>query len=311
MKTTLPEVLVLYGGSGPEREISLRSGKAVYNALKSNGTYPLRLYDWNGESIKDQINPRQSIVFPALHGSSGEDGTVQKMLEDIGVHYAGSDSTTSSICIDKVATKKALNTLDIDLAKQIVFGEQNNYNWSKIKDFLGIPIVVKPIDSGSSFGLVILNSENDFIDLKENISLHFPLLLESYLPGLDLTIGVVSGCPRGVIGIEPIGGYYDYAHKYQMGKTYYQCPAKIPIKTEKKIRLQANEIVSHLRIRDFCRIDFKEDSSGNPVFLEVNTLPGLTETSLLPKSLACEGTNFEELCLLLLEPAVERFLSAE
>ena len=311
MKTPLPEVTVLYGGLGAEREISLRSGKAVYHALKSKGIYSLRLWDWKGESLEGQINPRQSIVFPALHGASGEDGTVQKMLENNGVHYAGANSTTSSLCIDKIATKEALYSLDIDFAKQIVWEEKQDYSWSEIHAFLGVPIVVKPNDSGSSVGLGILHNENDFTDFKENMSLSYPLLLESYLPGLDLTIGVVSGSPYGIIGIEPKGGLYDYAHKYEIGNTHYQCPAVISVETEEKIRLQAQQIVLHLGIRDFCRIDFKEDSSGNPVFLEVNTLPGLTETSLLPKSLACKGINFEELCLLLLKPAVERFLSSQ
>ena len=311
MNTPLPEVLVLYGGLGSEREISLRSGKAVYQALKNKGIYSIRLWDWKGEPFEGHINPRQSIVFPALHGALGEDGTVQRMLESIGVHYAGSNSTTSSLCMDKIATKRALCSLDIDLAKQIVWEEKEDYSWSEIHGFLGAPIVVKPSDSGSSVGLGILYTENDFIDFKENMSVSYPLLLESYLPGLDLTIGVVSGFPYGVIGIEPKGGLYDYAHKYDIGNTHYQCPAIISVETEEKIGLQAQQIVLHLGIRDFCRIDFKEDSSGNPVFLEVNTLPGLTETSLLPKSLACRGINFEELCLLLLKPAVERFWSPE
>lgn len=311
METPLPEVLVLYGGLGAEREISLRSGKAFYSALKNQGKYSIRLLDWKGESIVGLIDSKKSIVFPALHGTSGEDGTVQEMLENLGIHYAGADSVTSSLCIDKIATKKALFSLNIDLAKDLIWEEGNDYTWSEIQDCLGTPVIVKPNASGSSVGLAVLHSENDFIDFKNDLSLPFPLLLESYLPGLDLTVGVVSGCSYGVIGIKPSGGLYDYDHKYSIGNTVYQCPAIISDEIEKKIQIQAQEIVSYLGIRDFCRIDFKQNASGTPVFLEINTLPGLSETSLLPKSLACKGICFKELCLLLLKPVLERFMSVK
>lgn len=299
----MPQIVVLCGGVGSEREVSLRSGHAVAEALSAG--FQVRLEELNSRAVPEGIDPHRSIVFPALHGEFGEDGQLQSLLEEAGVHYAGSDAESSRLCMDKAATKKVAEDLGIAVPKAITFdGAQAPLADEVIKE-LGASLVVKPADQGSSVGLHFAESRSGLgIALSSIRSGNW--LIEQRIRGRELTVGILGGRALGVVEIVSQSGVYDYKAKYTAGSTEYRYPAELPPKIERQIKDQAAQLFKACACRDFSRVDFLLEGEL-PYFLEINTLPGLTATSLLPKSASCEGLEFEQLAGELVRPAIERF----
>lgn len=298
------KVGVLAGGPSNEREISLRSGKAVFNALIQEGVDAsfLDVYD----NIHDIIKKNSmDVAFIALHGRFGEDGTVQRILEDADIPYTGSDPDASKIALDKIATKEIFIDKKIPTPKYIIL-EKNSFN---IKDTLklGLPLVVKPQFEGSSIGLSVAKEEKD---LGKSIDKAFEygskVLVEEYIEGRELTVGILDDMPLPVIEIVPKGRVYDFKAKYSDPDTQYLVPAPIDkdaFERAKELGLKAH---ASLGCRAFSRVDMMMNKDGAIFVLEVNTIPGMTERSLLPKAAAAIGLNFNKLCIKLIENALKK-----
>jgi D-alanine-D-alanine ligase len=299
------EWIVLYGGVSTEREISLVSGDAVYQALK-----PLRkatAVDVQSEELPEWLNPDRHLVFPVFHGSFGEDGKVQGLLERGGFEFVGSQSSSSSLCMHKQKTKDCVAAVLPQLvAESLCFNASAPIDVQVALQQLGPEIVLKPVDQGSSVGLKMVNGEAELSAALNSLA-EGEWMLERRILGHDVTVGVLEGLAQGVVEILPAGGVYDYHHKYTAGKTIYRYPAELPQQVTESLRKAAEQIFALCGCRDFGRIDFMLQPDGTFYFLEVNTIPGLTPTSLLPKSASCMGLNFADLILRMINPAEQRF----
>ncbi|WPJ94894.1 D-alanine--D-alanine ligase [Coraliomargarita algicola] len=300
-----PTVIVLYGGVGSEREVSLRSGEAVAQALRAR--FAVEAWVLDQESLPAALRPDAHIVFPALHGSFGEDGQLQALLESAGIHYCGSDAAASRLCMDKAATKAIARERRIAVPEAMCFDGAQAPLADTVIEQLGASLVIKPADQGSSVGL-------HFTEHRSALGLTLSgirsgnWLIEQRIRGRELTVGVLHGAAMGIVEIVSQSGVYDYQAKYTPGSTEYHFPADLEAAVEAKIKDHAEQLFDACGCRDFARIDFLLDGA-RPYFLEINTLPGLTATSLLPKSASCVGYDFEQLAAELVAPAIARFQS--
>jgi len=298
-----PRMIVLYGGVGSEREVSLKSGEAVAQALRAN--FEVEALVLEQESLPESLRSDAHIVFPALHGSFGEDGQLQALLEAADIHYCGSDAAASRLCMDKAATKAIARELQIAVPAALSFDGAHAPLADAVIDTLGPSLVIKPADQGSSVGLHFTEHRSALgVTLSGIRSGNW--LIEQRIRGRELTVGVLKGAAMGVVEIVSQTGVYDYQAKYTPGSTEYQYPADIEAAVEAKIKDHAEQLFDACGCRDFARIDFLLEGT-RPYFLEINTLPGLTATSLLPKSASCVGYDFEQLAAELVAPAIARF----
>ncbi len=297
------KVSILTGGIGPERDVSISTGNALAHALKEN--FIVELIELNQESLPDGIAPESSVVFPAIHGTFGEDGRLQCLLEERGIIYCGSDSASSRLCMDKFATKKEVASAGVRVAPGLRFTDPEELNISEVLSFLGQDLVVKPIDQGSSVALYVLSGE---LELREMLQKITPgnWMIEKRVFGREVTVGILDGCTLGIVEVIPLGGVYDFERKYSPGSTEYRFPAILDCDIENEVKAFALNSFTACGCRDFARVDFIICEDGNAHFLEINTLPGLTKTSLLPKSASCSGYDFEKLANQLLKPAIDR-----
>ena len=299
----VPQIVVLYGGVGSEREVSLRSGAAIAEALAVNFT--VQRLELKAEALPGSIHSADSVVFPALHGHFGEDGQLQALLEAAGIHYCGSDAAASRLCMDKAATKAIARELKIAVPEALTFDGAQAPLADAVIEQLGTSLVVKPADQGSSVGLHFAEHRSALgVALSTIRSGNW--LIEQRIHGRELTVGVLNGAAMGVVEIVSHNGVYDYKAKYTPGSTEYRFPAELEPAVEAKIKDHAEQLFDACGCRDFARIDFLLDAA-RPYFLEINTLPGLTATSLLPKSASCVGFDFEQLAAELVAPAITRF----
>ncbi|MDP3804573.1 MAG: D-alanine--D-alanine ligase [Candidatus Omnitrophota bacterium] len=294
---------VLAGGPSNEREISLKSGRAVYSALIQGGvdTIFLDVYEDVHDIIK---NNSIDIVFIALHGRFGEDGTVQKILEDRGIPYTGSGPEASRLALDKIASKDVFTNKGIPVPRYIVF-EKDNFD---IRDaqFTGLPLVVKPHLEGSSIGLSVVRDKSDLMRaINKAFRYGTKIILEEYIDGRELTVGILDDEPLPVIEIVPKERVYDYKAKYSDPDTKYLVPAPIGDELSEKAKRLGKLAHISLGCRSFSRADMMMDGSGNIFVLEVNTIPGMTERSLLPKAAEACGLSFGTLCVKLIEYALK------
>jgi D-alanine-D-alanine ligase len=293
-------ITVMLGGPSAEREVSLRTGAAVAKALRSLG-HEVHELDPQGQNWV--LAPRTDIVFLALHGTYGEDGTVQKQLDQLGVVYTGCDAEASRIAFDKVLTKQACIKAGVPTAKFLtVTSSQTPFP----KDFLP-PLVAKPIRQGSSVGLQFVERVEDWPGaLVESLKFDSEVLIEEKIVGRETTVGILDGQALPLVEIRPKVGNYEYKNKYTVGATEYFCPADFDAATTQKIQTAALNAFKAVGGRDYARVDVMVRPDGSPVVLEVNTLPGMTETSLLPKAAAAAGLNYAELCQRMVDLAVRR-----
>jgi D-alanine-D-alanine ligase len=293
-------ITVMLGGPSAEREVSLRSGTAVAAALRSLGHEVRELDPGNGSWI---LPGTPDVVFLALHGTYGEDGTVQRRLDELGVVYTGCDAEASRIAFDKVLTKRCCQEAGIPTAKFVVL---NSAKAPWPKDWQP-PLVVKPVRQGSSVGLQFVESTGDWQNaLAEAMKFDSEVLVEEKIVGRECTVGILAGEALPVVEVRPKAGSYDYQNKYTAGRTEYFCPAPVDAVTTRRVQEAALGAFKAVGGRDYARVDVMLRAGGEPVVLEVNTLPGMTETSLLPKAAAAAGLNYAQLCQRMVDLALER-----
>jgi len=286
------KIVVLMGGRSSEREISLKTGRAVAKALKELGHEVFEL-DLTPDIPCELLRIKPDKVFIALHGPYGEDGRVQGLLDILGIPYTGSGVLGSSIAMDKDITKRLISSEGIPTPPWRCLQREDELLWD---DF---PAVVKPADQGSSVGLSVVHSRAQLEKaVKELFELTDKVLVESFIEGRDMTVALLKGKALPVIEIKPMKGIYDYESKYTKGKTEYAFLEEGELAT----RLQdiALGVSKLLGLKDMARVDFRVDSEGTPYVLEVNTVPGMTELSLFP--MACEkaGISFKEMLSIIL-----------
>lgn len=301
---------VLMGGPSAEREISFKSGKAVFDSLTNSGIDCVSI-DINTDNPEDnaRIIRSQSIdcAFIALHGTFGEDGGIQKVLEGLGIPYTGSDPESSSLAMDKAASHYLFESRGISVPKYVVISEDSQLDIKDIVIKLKFPLVVKPSCQGSSVGLSIADN---IVSLENALlmALKFGknVIIEEYLRGREFTVGILDNKALPVVEIITKNRFFDYEAKYTYGLTQYIVPAQLD-RRQNNI-LQENAIMAH-RVLGCCgcsRVDIILDLNNIPYVLEVNTIPGLTSTSLLPKAAKAAGIDFPNLCLRLIELAYEK-----
>jgi D-alanine-D-alanine ligase len=293
-------ITVMLGGPSAEREVSLRTGAAVAQALRSLGHEVHELDPQNPDWV---LPPKTDVVFLALHGTYGEDGTVQKQLDALGVPYTGCDAEASRIAFDKLLTKQSFMEAGVPTAQ---FVAVNSASAPFPKDFRS-PLVVKPARQGSSVGLQFVNRSEDWpAALAESLKFDSEVLVEEKIVGRETTVGILGGNVLPVVEVRPKTGSYDYQTKYTTGASEYFCPADFDAATTKRIQDAALAAFTAIGGRDYSRVDVMVRVDGSPVVLEVNTLPGMTETSLLPKAAAAAGMNYAELCQRMIDLALRR-----
>ena len=294
------KIAVFLGGPSAEREVSLRTGKAVARALASLAH---DVYEIDPQPGKWTLLSGTDAVFLALHGTYGEDGAVQNELERIGVPFTGCDSHASQIAFDKILTKERLIAAGVPTAK---FARIEN-SAAPFPAALKLPVVVKPVRQGSSVGLKFVDRVEDWAPaLAESLKFDSEVLVEQRVLGRETTVAIVDGKPLPIVEVRPKQGSYDYQNKYTPGATEYFCPAEFDAHTAEKIQSAALSAFDVIGGRDYARVDVMVTKANEPVVLEVNTLPGMTETSLFPKAAAAAGISYPELCQRMIDLALAR-----
>jgi D-alanine-D-alanine ligase len=292
---------VIMGGMSAEREVSLRTGKAVFNALLEAGFRAVSI-DAGRDLANRLVTEGVEVAFIALHGRFGEDGTVQGLLEMLDIPYTGSGVMASSMAMDKVTTKKILLYHELPTPAFKVFrkGEDLAPLLDGCRHF---PLVVKPAREGSTIGISIVRSREE-LDVGISAALEHDdlILVEDFIQGAEVTVGVLAGEPLPIIQVVPKGGFYDYHAKYTAGQTEYLLPAPLEGALQQRLQQVAVEAYRALGCDGAARIDFMV-REREFYCLEVNTIPGMTETSLLPKAARHAGISFTELVLRILEGA--------
>jgi D-alanine-D-alanine ligase len=293
MKPKSLRVGVLMGGSSAEREVSLKTGRSICEALRRRGytVVPIEV----DASLPHQIrNKKIMVAFLALHGPGGEDGTVQGMLEVMKMPYTGSGVSASAVGMDKGLTRVVLQAAGVSIppgmtlyARMIPARPPAN---------LGLPVVVKPCAQGSTIGVSIVRRLSQWKGaLQEAYRYGEQAVVEKYIPGREVAVGVFGN--QVFPGVEVIapGGFYDFTAKYGKASTRYVCPAPLSLKLERMLREQSLRAYQALGCRGAARVDFRIHTNGRPYILELNTIPGMTERSLLPMAAAKSGLTYDEL----------------
>lgn len=301
-------IAVLMGGPSSERDISLRSGKAAAEALRKAGlrVIAIEVDERVEERLKEE---RTDVAFIALHGRYGEDGTIQKLLERWGIIYTGSGAEASRMAFDKAVSKKVFLKEDIATPPfRVLWRGDKRERMPSHRTFHSViknPLVVKPAREGSALGVSIVRGEEEYSTaLDRAFQYDEKLLVEEYINGREVTVGILNGSPLPVIEILPRKEFFDFAAKYTEGLTDFKVPA--PLLPDVYRETQALALRAHraLGCRGMSRVDMKVNSSGKPYVLEVNTIPGMTPLSLLPKAAQAAGISFPQLCCSLIEIAL-------
>lgn len=300
------KIAVLLGGTSAEREVSLNSGKAVLEALLKQGydAHPIDPKEYNVANLKKDGFNR---VFNILHGRGGEDGTMQGLLEQIGLPYTGCGVMASALTMDKMRTKMlwkafGLPVADMEVVTRETFAE---LDVQAVVEKLGLPLMVKPSLEGSSVGLTKVKAVDELKSAVE-YALKFDntILIEEWLAGDELTVPVLDSQVLPAIRIAPEGEFYDYNAKYISDNTQYFCPAGLTSEREQELALLVKHAYNAVGCRGWSRIDVMCDAKGDFRLVEVNTNPGMTSHSLFPKSAASVGISFEQLVVKILELSV-------
>lgn len=306
----LGRVGVLMGGCSSEREISLKSGKAVLLALQNAGceVTDIELKTEQSGEIIEQVNRAQiDIAFLAMHGKFGEDGGIQEILEKAGIVYTGSGPAASRTAMDKIQTQTLVKKYGIPVPEFFVAYIHDPEHNQKSLLSLGLPVVVKPSSEGSSIGVTIVRQDKDFLPALDQAFKYGPdVLVEKYVEGREITSGVLGGVPLPLVEICPKNKFFDFTAKYQKGMSDYIVPARISAKLTGQVSDLSGEIFRIVGCRDMARSDFIVDEKGGIYFLEINTIPGFTSTSLLPMAASQTGLSFADLCLTIASYAAKR-----
>lgn len=295
------------GGRSSEREISLRTGRAVHGALLRRG-YRAVAIDVGRSLVRQLQSKRVAVAFVALHGPGGEDGTIQGLLETLGIPYTGSGVRASAMAMHKVTAKTLLACRGIPVPDGIVVRKGET---ASKPARLKWPVIVKPAAEGSTIGISIVRKPSEWrAALRRAHAYDREAIVEAYIPGHEVTVSVLRGA-RGATALPTIeivapGGFYDYAAKYTKGRSRYLCPAPLPARVTRRVTELAVQACSILGCDGAARVDFRVTPRGRPYVLEVNTVPGMTETSLLPMAAAKAGMDYDTLTERILESALRR-----
>ncbi|HRE81365.1 MAG TPA: D-alanine--D-alanine ligase [Opitutaceae bacterium] len=302
-----PTLVVLCGGTSSEREVSLGSGMPCAIALSR--TFPTRRVVVDADALPPGLDPSREVIFSTLHGTFGEDGGMQHLLEQAGLQYAGSDAAASALTFDKERTKQVVSAAGVAVAPGISFSAGAKPTRAEIVAKLGHQVVFKPRASGSSVGLAICENlvamEAKLAEISSG-----EWIVERRIVGREVTVGILNGRAMGVVEIIPDSGIFDYRSKYTKGLTQYRAPAPLSETRTRAVQAAAQTAFQACGCRDYARIDFMLSEEGEFFLLEINTLPGMKETSLLPMSAQCVGLDFTALVRELVAPAVRRFQSS-
>ncbi len=284
---SIRQIAVLKGGFSSEREISLRTGSAVTAALQRLG-YEVEAIDVR--DVHPQWSEKTDLVFICLHGEFGEDGQVQAYCESKGVPYTGCGVEASRAAYDKGKSKAIFEASGVPCARSELIIEGESVS-------LEPPLVLKPVFQGSSVGIEFVFNKGDLEEaLKRAQGYGQPVLVEKYVKGREFTVGILDGEALPVVEIIPKMGWYSYQNKYTAGATEYHCPAEVSPATTRELMSIAKQAYQVLGCEVYGRVDLMIDEQDNVYVLEVNTIPGMTETSLLPKAASVAGLSFEGLC---------------
>lgn len=301
----MTSVLVISGGPDAEHDVSVASGRTIAGALRDSGRFEVH------ERVIDDLSPESlaalpgDAVFPALHGPFGEGGALQRLLDDDGRPYVGSGGRASRIAIDKILTKTVAARTGLAIASGAILDPGDTGL------ALDLPVVVKPIFEGSTIGLYVCRTIDQWLDAhRASVASGRPTMVEPMIPGRELTVGAVD---RGeglealpIIEITPADGLYDYDAKYARNDTRYSLRPDLPPGIGDRIQRKTLELARTIGIRDLCRADFILDDQGNAFFLEINTMPGFTDHSLVPMAARAAGIELPDLCAGIVDHAIER-----
>jgi D-alanine-D-alanine ligase len=293
---------VLMGGTSAERDVSLRSGQAIYRSLQNLG-YNVISVDVGRDICTLLPAEGVQIAFLALHGGYGENGSIQGMLEVLGIPYTGSGVLASAMAMDKEVSKKVFRYHDIPVPRYVVLDHQS-VNDMPIVDF-DLPWVVKPASEGSSIGVSIVRQEHDFKKAIEQARIYgLRIIIEEYIDGKEIQIGILNGKAIGGVEVRPSLEFYSYEAKYTSGLTEYILPPEVEEVVYDRAAATAFSAHQALGCKGATRVDLRIDRKGDPYVLEVNTIPGMTETSLLPKIAHVAGYDFPDLIEEILRGAI-------
>jgi D-alanine-D-alanine ligase len=281
------KVALLMGGPGKERPVSLNSGAAVVRALRQLSAEVTEI-DVAGRNFS--IPEKTDLAFNMIHGTFGEDGELQAILDNLRVPYTGEGEAGSRLAFDKIASKRKFDEASVPNARWEILGLGE-------KPSIPLPLVAKPPREGSSVGVhIVLKSEELDAALEDCFARDNEVLIEEFVNGRELTVGIVGGVALPVVEIVPKVDFYSYENKYTKGNSDYFCPARLDEETTRSVQVAALAAHRSLGLEVYSRVDVLLDAANKPFVLEVNTIPGMTETSLLPKAAAVLGLDFASLC---------------
>lgn len=303
------KVMVVCGGVSTERDVSLRSGMAVYEALRRYGYKHVILFDLQQDNMAQILTEKPDICFLALHGKGGEDGCIQGMLELARIPYTGSGVAASAVCMNKILTKQVLEMAGLPTAKFTVVRREEAKDLDAVarmlEEKIGLPMVLKSPCQGSSIGVIMVKEAGQMPEaIREIFSLGDQLLAEQFLRGTEITLPILGNQELTVlpdIEITSEREFYDYTAKYTAGLCHHIIPARISPEDREAVCRIGQAAYKVLECRGLARVDFMIDEKQGPVIIEVNTLPGMTEMSLFPDSARSAGISFEELTSRILE----------
>lgn len=291
------KVAVLMGGTSNERDISLESGEAVLDALHRKKVAAIAI-----DPKKDNLEQLESFnrAFICLHGKGGEDGEIQIFLEDINVPYTGSGILSSSLGMDKFKSKTIWNSKNISTPDFMQVNHADDFK--EASNFCGLPFFIKPANSGSSIGIVIINNKKDFIlAFEEAYKIDKIVIVESFVVGNEYTLPIIHNKPFPIVEIKSKTEFYDYEAKYLRGDTEFICPADIALPLVEDINKLCINAFNAIGCDGWGRVDFIIDKNKKIHIIEINTVPGMTSHSLVPMSARYAGVEFDDLVMMILE----------
>ena len=290
-------VAVLMGGQSREREISLKTGGAIASALEERG-YTVIPMDVSEEIATRLVGERIDVAFVALHGRWGEDGTIQGLLEILRIPYTGSGVEASAIAMDKVISKRLFREAGLPTPGFHVLQSPME------APPMPFPLVVKPVLEGSTLGITIVHSDEAWLPaMEEAFRYDQTILVEEFIEGKEITASILNGEPLPLIHIEPKEGFYDFQAKYTPGKTLYHVPATLDTDVAEQVKTLSLRAYETLGCAGCARVDLILSEKVGPMLLEVNTIPGMTPTSLVPKAAQAAGLSFDDLAVAILNTA--------
>lgn len=304
------KIAVLCGGTSGERDVSLRSGKKVHESLISQGLDSI-LVDTKEEFIPVLKNKKIDLACIMLHGTYGEDGCIQGLLEILGIPYTGSKVLASALGMNKIASKRIWISQGVQTPKYFIFEEHADVKaqCDKLLKIFPLPVVIKPVSQGSSLGVSVIKSPEDLeATAKETISKFRDVFAEEFIKGTEVTVGILEkgGTAEAlpVLELRPSSEFYDFKAKYTKGATQFIIPARLPKPVYSSVQKEALNAFASLGCRGFARIDMIVDRDGTPFVHDANTIPGMTDLSDLPAQAQAAGISYDELVARILESAI-------